>query len=324
MTSDAPMIECRNLRRTFQRGGPLRRGSEIVAVSDISFDVRPGTIFGLLGPNGAGKTTTVRMLSTLLLPTEGSARVAGFNVASQPREVRRRTGLALGGDRGLFGRLTGEQNMQYFGAINHLSPREANRRSTELLELVGLGERRGSKVFEYSRGMKQRLHLARALLTEPDVLFLDEPTSGLDPLGAFEFRQLVGELKERGRTILLTTHFMLEADELCDELIVIDRGVVVAQGSPATIKRQFGSATVVEISLREPQEGLDAALGELPQVQHVEVGVDGMLQTVRVHIPSDQDAGPIVAHIGAEHVDHMTTRTSSLEEAYLTLIGREQ
>ena len=226
--------------------------------------------------------------------------------------------------RGLFGRLTGEQNLQYFAAINHLSPREANRRSAELLDLVGLGERGGSKVFEYSRGMKQRLHLARALLTEPDVLFLDEPTSGLDPLGAFEFRQLVGELKERGRTILLTTHFMLEADELCDELIVIDRGEVVAQGSPATIKRQFGSATVVEISLREPREGLQATLGELPQVQHVEVGVDGMLQTVRVHIPSDQDAGPIVAHIGAEHVDHMTTRTSSLEEAYLTLIGKEQ
>ena len=211
---DAPMFECRNLRRTFQRGGPLRRGSEIVAVSDISFDVRPGSIFGLLGPNGAGKTTTVRMLSTLLLPTTGSARVAGFDVASQPREVRRRTGLALGGDRGLFGRLTAEQNLQYFGAINHLAPREANRRSDELLELVGLGERRRSKVFEYSRGMKQRLHLARALLTEPDVLFLDEPTAGLDPLGAYEFRQLVGELKERGRTILLTTHFMLEADEL--------------------------------------------------------------------------------------------------------------
>ncbi len=172
--------------------------------------------------------------------------------------------------------------------------------------------------------MKQRLHLARALLTEPDVLFLDEPTAGLDPLGAYEFRQLVGELKERGRTILLTTHFMLEADELCDELIVIDRGVVVAQGSPAAIKRQFGSATVVEISLREPRERLQESLGELPQVQHVEVGVEGMLQTVRVHIPSDQDAGPIVAHIGAEHVDHMTTRTSSLEEAYLTLIGREQ
>ena len=148
MTSDSPMIECRSLRRTFQRGGPLRRGSEIVAVDDISFDVRPGSIFGLLGPNGAGKTTTVRMLSTLLLPTTGSARVAGFDVASQAREVRRRTGLALGGDRGLFGRLTAEQNMQYFGAINHLSPREANRRSDELLELVGLGERRRSKVFE--------------------------------------------------------------------------------------------------------------------------------------------------------------------------------
>ncbi len=157
------------------------------------------------------------MLSTLLLPTAGSARVAGFDVASQPREVRRRTGLALGGDRGFFGRLTGEQNMQYFGATNHLSPREANRRSTELLELVGLGERRRSKVFEYSRGVKQRIHLAHALLTEPDVLFLDEPTSGLDPLGAFELWQLVGELKERGRTILLTTHFMLEADELCDD-----------------------------------------------------------------------------------------------------------
>ena len=320
---EAVAIECRNLGRTFQRRGALRRGSEVVALSDVSFSVKPGSIFGLLGPNGAGKTTTVRILSTLLLPTAGNALVAGFDVASQPREVRRRTGLALGGERGLFGRLTGEQNLQYFAAINHLSPRDARRRAEELFELVGLSERGRSKVFEYSRGMKQRLHLARALLTDPEILFLDEPTSGLDPLGAFEFRQLVLELKKQGRTILLTTHYMLEADELCDDLTVIDRGVVVARGSPAEIKRQFGSATIVEVRLREPQEGLQESLGDLPGVQHVELGVDGMLQTVRVHLGSDMDAGPIVSRIGAERVDHITTRTSSLEEAYLTLIGYE-
>ena len=321
MTMDTPMIECRNLRRTFQRRGPLRRGSEIVAVSDISFDVRPGSIFGLLGPNGAGKTTTVRMLSTLLLPTTGSARVAGFDVASQPREVRRRTGLALGGDRGLFGRLTAEQNLQYFGAINHLAPREANRRSDELLELVGLGERRRSKVFEYSRGMKQRLHLARALLTEPDVLFLDEPTAGLDPLGAYEFRQLVGELKERGRTILLTTHFVLEADELCDDLFLIKQGRKIAAGTPAAIKAELGTGTVLDAVIPQSEATVRERLARAAGTRLLAVRQQGLDTGVTLLLESSE-AGPDASEAIAELAGQVVAqRTTSLEEAYLALLA---
>ena len=321
MTMDVPMIECRNLRRTFQRGGPLRRGSEIVAVSDISFDIRPGSIFGLLGPNGAGKTTTVRMLSTLLLPTTGSARVAGFDVASQPREVRRRTGLALGGDRGLFGRLTAEQNLQYFGAINHLAPREANRRSDELLELVGLGERRRSKVFEYSRGMKQRLHLARALLTEPDVLFLDEPTAGLDPLGAYEFRQLVGELKERGRTILLTTHFVLEADELCDDLFLIKQGRKIAAGTPAAIKAELGTGTVLDTVIPRSEVTVRERLARAAGTRLLAVQQQGLDTGVTLLLESSE-AGPGASEAIAELAGQVVAqRTTSLEEAYLALLA---
>ena len=154
-------------------------------------------------------------------------------------EVRRHIGLILGGERGLYGRLTGKENLQYFAALNHLSPSDADRRSDELLEQVGLGDRGGDMVEQYSRGMKQRLHIARALLTDPTILFMDEPTIGLDPFGAQELRQLIPELVSLGKTILLTTHYMFEADQLCQTIAMINHGTLVAIGTPAEIKRGF-------------------------------------------------------------------------------------
>jgi ABC-2 type transport system ATP-binding protein len=155
-----------------------------VALRGLNLSVPRGSVFGLLGPNGAGKTTTVRILSTLLTPTGGRACVQGFDVMKQTSQVRRSIGFVLGGDRGLYGRLTGKENLEYFAALNHVEPRLASRRADELLEKVGLFERRDTLVEQYSRGMKQRLHIARGLLTDPEVVFMDEPTIGLVARGA--------------------------------------------------------------------------------------------------------------------------------------------
>ena len=178
-------------------------------------------------------------MSTLLTPTDGSARVLGYDVVRQAKQVREHIGFILGGDRGLYGRLTGKQNIRYFGALNRLDPKTASRRADELLERVGLQDSGDVLVEQYSRGMKQRLHIARGLLTDPEVIFMDEPTIGLDPIGAQELRQYIPELVDQGKTIFLTTHYMLEADMLCDTIALIDKGRLVALGTPNEIKRNF-------------------------------------------------------------------------------------
>ena len=237
--------------------------------------------------------------------------------------MRKRIGLALGSDRGLFGRITAHENLRYFAAINHLAPAEAARRSDELLELVGLRDRADERVMGFSRGMKQRLHLARALLTDPEVIFLDEPTSGLDPLGARDFRQLVQRLEETGHTVLLTTHYMLEADQLCKQIAIINHGQVVATGTPAEIKRRFGQAVVIELRLKEARDSLEALLNAAPGVLRTEVGSDGFFQTAAVQLRPDADQRAIVAAVGEDSIESLQTRTASLEEAYLTLIEGE-
>ena len=248
-------VECEDLRRIYRTRSLSGRTNEVVALDGLSLSIEEGTVFGLLGPNGAGKTTTVRILSTLLAPTSGVARVAGFDVMRDTAAVRAVIGLAIGGDRGFYGRISGRQNLDYFAALSGLSRRDAKRRTAEVLEVVHLADRADDRVERYSRGMRQRLHLARALLTEPRVLFLDEPTLGIDPVMAQEFRRLVPALARQGTTVLLTTHYMLEADELCNRLAIINHGRLAALGTPAEIKEQFGRASVIEANIRrEPPE----------------------------------------------------------------------
>src|SRR3954466_9300826 len=187
------VIEADELRRTYSTttGSFRRRPLEVEAVRGISFEVQQGELFGLLGPNGAGKTTTIKMLITLLLPTSGSARVLGRDVVEEPREVRRRVGYVFGGDRGLYERLSGLDNLRYFAELYGVPARDQKARIGELLELVGLTGREKERVEGYSRGMRQRLHTARGLIHDPQVLFLDEPSIGIDPVGARELRQTV-------------------------------------------------------------------------------------------------------------------------------------
>ena len=244
-----PAIVVDALARTYRsRKGVLRqRTTEVEALRGISFEVGRGELFGLLGPNGAGKTTTIKILTTLLLPSSGSARVLGFDPAREAREVRRRIGYVFGGDRGLYDRLSALDNLRYFADLYRVPVGEKRRRIDELLELFGLEGRERERVETYSRGMRQRLHIARGLLHDPEVLFLDEPTIGLDPVGARELRNMIGGLRDAGKTILLTTHYMVEADELCGRIAVISAGAVVAYGTPADLKARVKDRSVVEI-----------------------------------------------------------------------------
>lgn len=218
-------IETRDLTRVYKThiGVIRRKTKEVTAVDGITFDVEHGELFGLLGPNGAGKTTTVKMLTTLLIPTDGNAKILGYDVVSQARAIRGRIGFIFGGEQGLYWRLLGIDNLRYFATLYHVDADVARKRIPFLLELVGLKDRAQEKVEGYSRGMKQRLHVARTLLHDPEVLFLDEPTMGLDPVGARELRQVIRNLQSERKMILLTTHYLFEADVLCDRIAVITK-----------------------------------------------------------------------------------------------------
>src|SRR5436309_13511364 len=242
-------IEVHELCRTYRtwKGIVRRRRSEVEALRGITFEVASGELFGLLGPNGAGKTTTIKILTTLLLPTSGRAGVLGFDPANEPGQVRRRIGHVFGGDRGLYDRLSALDNLRYFADLYRVPVREKRARIAELLELVGLKGRERERVETYSRGMRQRLHIARGLLHDPEVLFLDEPTLGLDPVGARELRQTIARLQHAGKTILLTTHYMFEADELCHRIAVISSGSILATGTAADLKGRIADRTIVEI-----------------------------------------------------------------------------
>src|ERR671931_916262 len=281
-------IEAADLRRTYKThtGTFRRRAKEIEAVRGISFAVEPGELFGLLGPNGAGKTTTIKMLITLLIPTSGSARVLGLDVVRQAREVRKRIGYVFGGERGVYERLSGYDNLRYFAELYGVPAREQKRRIEELLELVGLKGREHERAEGYSRGMKQRLHVARGLLHDPEVLFLDEPTIGLDPVGAREVRATIASLAQAGKTVLLTTHYMFEADALCDRIAVIAEGEIVGEGTPSDLKALVADQTVVEIEVFGAGEAQISRVRELPGVANVAVDEREAAQLLTVTAPA--------------------------------------
>src|ERR671937_810137 len=252
-------VEVQEITRVFE---PRRKKAQrVVALDRVSLEIPEGEIHGLLGPNGAGKTTLVKILATVLIPTSGRARVLGHDVVADTKGVRPLIGIVFGGERGLYWRLTGRQNLEYWGALYKLSSRMTRERAQQLLTRVGLADKADQRVEEYSRGMKQRLHLARGLMGDARVLFLDEPTTGMDPLAAREFRRLIEELKGEGRTVLLTTHDMVEAETVCERVTLIDRGRIIATDSPRTL------GSVISRFQRVDVEGADELLlGELERI----------------------------------------------------------
>src|SRR5213592_4382847 len=319
-------IEAADLRRTYKThtGTVRRRAKEIEAVRGISFAVEPGELFGLLGPNGAGKTTTIKMLITLLIPTSGAARVLGYDVVRNPREVRRRIGYVFGGERGVYERLSGYDNLRYFAELYGVPGREQKRRIEELLDLVGLKGREHERAEGYSRGMKQRLHVARGLLHDPEVLFLDEPTIGLDPVGARELRATIASLTDAGKTILLTTHYMFEADALCDRIAVISQGEIVATGTPGQLKSRVESGSVTEVEVYGVPEETVERLRRLEGVLSVWVEEREQAQVLSVQTRADvQLTATILGHLNGTNVGRVSHREPTLEDAYVALVEAE-
>lgn len=216
-----------------------RTAKTIPALKGISFAVEKGEIFGLLGPNGAGKTTTIKILTTLLAPTSGTAKVLGLDCFGQERKLRQRINFILGGERNLYWRLSAWDNLSYFSDLYGLAEATKKQRIGHLLDLVGLGDRAHHKVESFSKGMKQRLQIARGLINDPEVIFLDEPTLGLDPVGARTLREIIRAQADQGKTVVLTTHYMQEADDLCGRIAVINHGELLALDTPAGLKQRF-------------------------------------------------------------------------------------
>lgn len=260
-----PIISVQNLKRTYHtKVGLMNQEKKIVeALKGINFDIYPGEIFGLLGPNGAGKTTTIKILTTLLAPTDGSAQVLGYETFGQEKHIRSKINFIFGGERSLYWRLSAEDNLKFFADLYKIPRREQPKLIDGLLDQVGLSHAKRHKVETYSKGMKQRLQIARALLNNPEVIFLDEPSLGLDPVGARELKQIVKNIANQGKTVLLTTHYMQEAEELCDRIAIINHGELIALDTVDGLK----SRITEQMRTRIKQERLN-------QIKDVEISLE--------------------------------------------------
>jgi len=330
----APAVETTGLTKEFEKGRRtiwqrLRREPDrrerFRAVDGIDLRIEPGEIFGVLGPNGAGKTTTLKMLATLLEPTSGEARVLGIDVREHPREVRAKLGAMLSGERSLYWKLTGRENLEYFAALYHVPPRETRARIDRALEGVKLMDRADDYVERYSTGMRQRLALARALLPDPPLLILDEPTVGLDPQASRDLRDRVRDLQRQGRTVLLTTHYMEEADQLCDRVAIIDHGRIVALDTPAALKRTVRAEEIVHLDIVGGTEdaSLVARLGRAATVARSERH-NGTL-TVTLHCASARDLVPAAfdaARAENARIEHVEVVPVTLEDVFISITGR--
>src|SRR2546421_1455555 len=334
MMAAAPAVEAKDLVKVFERGRRtiwerLRREHDkrerFRAVDGIDLTVQSGEIFGLLGPNGAGKTTTMKMLATLLIPTSGTIRVLGVDPLERPREVRARLGAMLSGERSLYWKLTGRENLEYFAALYHVPPAGSRARIANVLAAVKPAARAADYVERYSPGMRQRLALARALLPDPPLVVLDEPTVGLDPQASRDLRDRVRELKAQGRTVLLTTHYMEEADQLCDRVAIIDHGRIVALDTPTALKRTIRAEEVVrlEIALQGDERPVIDRLARSATVARSERS-NGTL-AVTAHCASARDFVPAAfdaARSTGATIRHVEVVPVTLEDVFLALTGR--
>jgi ABC-2 type transport system ATP-binding protein len=303
-----PAIVVKNLSRHF---------GDFKAVDDISFEVHRGEIFGFLGPNGAGKSTTIRMLNGLLLPTSGQGQVGGFDIVRQNEQIKSHIGY-MSQRFSLYEDLTAAENLDFFGGVYGLPASRLKERITEVLTLVGLEERRGELTRNLALGLKQRLALASAIIHQPPILFLDEATSGVDPISRRNFWDLIYAMAEEGRTILVTTHYMEEA-EFCDRLVLIYQGRIIAQGTPGELKGEVREAILAVFP-----DDLDGALQlikKLPQVAEAAVFGDGLhIATTR-----PQEVEPAIQEILAAHhiaFGRIEPVPPSLEDAFISLVQR--
>jgi lipooligosaccharide transport system ATP-binding protein len=295
--------------------GLTKRFDDLLAVDAVDFDVQPGEAFGFLGPNGAGKSSTMRMIGCVSPRSGGALRILGLDPDADGPAIRARLGVVPQQDTLDF-ELTVRENVIIYGRYFGLPRKELGRRADELLEFVQLDERAGSKVEPLSGGMKRRLTIARSLVNDPDLLLLDEPTTGLDPQARHLVWDRLFRLKQRGATLVLTTHYMDEAEQLCDRLVVMDKGKIVAEGSPLELIRRYSTREVVELRFRVDQE---------PDVGASLDGLARRIETLpdRTLLYTDQgDAAADRIHELGLHPQSILVRRSTLEDVFLHLTGR--
>ena len=326
-------IEVNNLRKEFEikkKNGFLRRNKEkeiFVAVDDVSFNVAKGQIFGFLGPNGAGKTTTIKMISTLLRPTSGTAIINDINCVEKPREVLKILGTVLAGERSTYWKLTGRENLEYFAAMNGITGKKANEKIDYLLKRFNLDKRADETVEKYSTGMKQRVALAKALISDPEILILDEPTSGLDPQSARNLRELILEIKEEGRTILLTTHYMEEADQLSDRIAIIDHGKIIAMDTPYNLKKSLNKTNVIVLELKDWNDNIQGKINEISSVGNIRSNFNDTTQRweVKIHIANGSDTiNDLISNIisSDNKIINFSVEEPTLEDVFIDLTGK--
>ena len=297
------------------------------AVDGVSLQIGQGEIFGLLGPNGAGKSTTIRMLCTLLEPTSGTARINGYDITRQANQVRASLGAVLGGERSIYWKLTARENLEYFASLYHIPPEIARKRIDELLERVELSDRQNDLVEKYSSGMKQRVAIARCLLSRPPILLLDEPTLGLDPQAARRLRELVVELRDEGHTILLTTHYMEEADQLSDRIGIIDGGKIIALDTPGALKAGVRGTDVIHLEIAGWHPEQEPVLQALPGVSNLisrRTG-DEATHEVSLHAADSRRVLPMVierVNTNGTHLVNLRVEQPSLEDVFIHLTGK--
>jgi ABC-2 type transport system ATP-binding protein len=319
-----PAISVTGLRRVYDM-----KPEPVVALAGVDLEVAPGEFFGLLGPNGAGKTTLIKILTTLLLPSEGSASIFGFDVATETKRIRRIMNMVAGGEQSGYGILTVREQLWMFSQFYGLTGKEGWTRVDELIEAVGLGDQRLQRVSTLSTGQRQKMNMARGLLNDPWILFLDEPTLGLDVAAARGIRDLVLQWKAAvpGRTVLLTTHYMAEADELCERIAIVDHGRILAIGTPDQLKRRVQRESIFRLEL-DHLDGGAPSLARLPGVVSAALAADTdpESQRVAVNLVLEEDGalGAVVTALAGLGSQILALRKSepTLEDVFVELVGR--
>ena len=319
------VIEVHQVKRDYitKSGKWKKTKTTVEAVKEISFEVKKGEIFGLLGPNGAGKTTTIKMLTTMLLPSEGRIKVLGFDVAKDYKKLRSHINFILGGERNLYWRLSAYDNLAYFADLYKIPRSIQKEKIPALLKLVELEEAGDRLVETFSKGMKQRLQIARGLLNDPQILFLDEPSIGLDPVSARKLRKILRELNNQGTTILLTTHYMYEADELCDRIAFINKGEIVAIDTPENLKSKMANGATVECTLQVNESFDLAATLERKGYDHMDIDIQDAFYKVKIQCKEPQECISHLFELNMVQIVDLSIMQTSLEDAYVQLIGGE-
>lgn len=315
------VIQVKDLKREYVKSkGFIKRQKTIVnAVDGITFDVKKGEVFGLLGENGAGKTTTIKMMITMLAPTSGSCKVLGYNTFGEEKKIRSRINFIFGGEMGVYRRLSARDNLQYFANLYHTPHEIAKKKITETLEIVGLSDKADTLVETYSKGMIQRLQIARGLLNDAEILFMDEPTIGLDPVGARALRDLIKNLKEQGKTIVLTTHYMYEADELCDRIAIINKGKIAALDTPKGLKNHLEPLKTLEFTIKSSDESY---VDSIKAIRGVKTVLYNKNEENDVYIIKHDVNAEIVSDILkiAKDILSLSQKEVTLEDAFIYLV----